>query len=98
VDINALYEFALPILVITILAALTKAFACAAGALFAKLPLHDSLLIGVGMIPRGEVALIVASIGLTSGILTAAQYSIISAMALLTTFIVPLVLARMLKK
>jgi Kef-type K+ transport system membrane component KefB len=50
------------------------------------------------MIPRGEVALIVASIGLTSGILTAAQYSIISAMALLTTFIVPLVLARMLKK
>jgi Kef-type K+ transport system membrane component KefB len=39
--------------------------------------------------PRGEVALIIAAIGLSKGILNAQQYSIISAMALLTTLMVP---------
>ena len=47
------------------------------------------------MAPRGEVALIVASIGLTTAVLNPAQYSVISAMALLTTFIVPPLLSRL---
>ncbi|MDD5172200.1 MAG: cation:proton antiporter [Candidatus ainarchaeum sp.] len=98
VDVNALGAFAVPIVIITLLAFFSKAIACAIGSLWAKLPLHDSLLVGIGMVPRGEVALIVASIGLTSGVLTVAQYSIISAMALLTTFMVPPLLSRMLKK
>jgi Kef-type K+ transport system membrane component KefB len=97
-DVNALGMFAVPIAIITILAFFSKAIACGVGSLLAKLPLHDSLLVGVGMVPRGEVALIVASIGLTSGVLTVAQYSIISAMALLTTFVVPPMLSRMIKK
>jgi hypothetical protein len=44
------------------------------------------------------MALIIASIGLTSGVLGAAQYSIISAMALLSSFMVPPVLKRVLEK
>ena len=50
------------------------------------------------MVPRGEVALIIASLGLTSGVLGVAQYSVISAMALLSTFMVPPLLTRVLKK
>jgi len=97
-DVTALAMFAMPIIVITLLAILSKAMGCGLASLGAKLNAKDALLVGVGMVPRGEVALIIASIGFTAGILTTAQYSIISAMALLTTFIVPPLLAHLLKK
>ena len=98
VDVNALFEFAVPILIITALAFLSKMLACTGAALLAKLRMNEALAVGIGMVPRGEVALIVASIGLTTSVLTTEQYSIISAMALLTTFMVPPLLSRVLKK
>jgi len=98
VDVNALAEFAVPILVLSVLAILSKVIACGAASLWAKLSTKESLMIGIGMAPRGEVALIVASIGLTTNILSASQYSIISAMALLTTFAVPPLLGRLVKQ
>jgi len=65
--------------------------ACALGALGSKL---DWLSIGIGMIPRGEVGLIFASIGLTlvvSGepIVDSATYSAVVIMVMLTTLITP---------
>ncbi|MFQ5746653.1 MAG: cation:proton antiporter [Gemmatimonadota bacterium] len=50
------------------------------------------LLVGVGMIPRGEVGLIFASLGLSGGILSREVYSAILIMVILSTFIVPPVL------
>jgi Kef-type K+ transport system membrane component KefB len=44
------------------------------------------------MVPRGEVGLIFASIGLTAGILSGSVYSAILIMVILSTFIVPPVL------
>jgi Kef-type K+ transport system membrane component KefB len=98
VDINALSEFAVPIIILTIIAFITKVVACGAASLWAKLSARESLMVGIGMAPRGEVALIIASLGLTTGVLSTAQYSIISAMALLTTFVVPPLLGSLLKK
>lgn len=98
VDVNALFEFAVPILVLTAIAFVTKVVPCALAAMAASLKQNDALAVGVGMVPRGEVALIIASLGLSSGVLGAAQYSIISAMALLSTFMVPPLLSRLLKK
>jgi Kef-type K+ transport system membrane component KefB len=65
--------------------------ACALGALGAKL---DWLSIGIGMIPRGEVGLIFASIGLTlvvhgEHIIDAATYSAVVIMVMVTTLITP---------
>lgn len=97
VDVSSLAEFAVPILVLSAIALLSKAIACGAASLWAKLSTKEALMVGIGMAPRGEVALIVASIGLTTNILTAGQYSIISAMALITTFVVPPLLGRLLK-
>jgi len=77
---------------------LSKTIACAAAGVLAKLRIREALLVGVGMSPRGEVALIVASIGLSTSVLTSAEYSVISAMALLTTFVVPPMLTRILGK
>ena len=47
------------------------------------------LVVGVGMIPRGEVGLIFASIGLTRNIISSAEYAAIVAVVIITTFITP---------
>jgi Kef-type K+ transport system membrane component KefB len=52
--------------------------------------------IGVGMIPRGEVGLIFAQIGLTTKLLTTGLYSAVALMVMLTTFITPPLLRRLL--
>jgi Kef-type K+ transport system membrane component KefB len=52
--------------------------------------------IGVGMIPRGEVGLIFAQIGLSSRLLTTGLYSAVAVMVMLTTFITPPLLRRLL--
>jgi Kef-type K+ transport system membrane component KefB len=45
--------------------------------------------IGVGMIPRGEVGLIFAQMGLASKVFDAAMFSAIALMVMITTFIAP---------
>jgi Kef-type K+ transport system membrane component KefB len=54
------------------------------------------IVIGVGMIPRGEVGLIFATIGRSSGLIDAGLYSAVALMVMLTTFITPPLLRRLL--
>ncbi|BCA95005.1 sodium:proton antiporter [Legionella antarctica] len=49
----------------------------------------DRLLIGIGMLPRGEVGLIFASIGRTLGVISDNLFSAIVLMVIITTFIAP---------
>jgi Kef-type K+ transport system membrane component KefB len=49
----------------------------------------NKTLIGVGMIPRGEVGLIFAQTGLTAGVLNGGEYSALMLMVLVTTFLAP---------
>jgi len=53
-------------------------------------------LIGVGMVPRGEVGLIFAQTGLAAGVLNAGEYSALMLMVLVTTFMAPPLLRRLL--
>ncbi len=92
IDVGALVTFFIPIMVLSVLAILTKVIGCGGAALLAKLKSLDAAIVGFGMAPRGEVALIIASIGLTTKILAASEYSIIATMALLTTLVTPLLL------
>jgi Kef-type K+ transport system membrane component KefB len=55
-------------------------------------------LIGVGMIPRGEVGLIFAQTGLAAGVLTAGTFSALMLMVLVTTFMAPPLLRHMIAK
>jgi Kef-type K+ transport system membrane component KefB len=50
------------------------------------------LVIGVGMVPRGEVGIIVASLGQSAGVFSGTTYAIIIAMSLLTSIAAPPVL------
>jgi Kef-type K+ transport system membrane component KefB len=97
-DINALALFLVPILIISLLAILTKVIGCSGAALLAKLNRLEAATVGFGMAPRGEVALIVASIGLTTKILTSSEYSIIATMALVTTLVTPPILQELIKR
>lgn len=49
----------------------------------------DRLLIGIGMLPRGEVGLVFASIGRTLGVMSDQLFSAIVLMIIVTTFIAP---------
>ncbi|MBN2098534.1 MAG: cation:proton antiporter [Dehalococcoidia bacterium] len=80
------------ILALTAVAILTKVLGCGIPALLQRMSLRDSLTIGVGMVPRGEVAMIVALIGLSQGLIEQDTYAALILMSLLTTIIPPLVL------
>lgn len=52
----------------------------------------SSTLIGVGMMPRGEVGIIVALMGLSLGIIDQDLYSVVVAMSIITTVVAPPIL------
>ena len=58
----------------------------------------DSLTVGMGMVPRGEVAMIVALIGLNQSLITQETYAALILMSLITTVIPPLILRNWLFK
>jgi Kef-type K+ transport system membrane component KefB len=74
-------------LVITVLAIATKAVGCGLGA--GGLGLRSMAIVGVGMAPRGEVGLIVASIGQGTSALPPQIFSVVVVMSVLTTLVVP---------
>lgn len=77
---------------ITLAALVSKIIGCGLPALGGGLSARDSLAIGVGMTPRGEVAMIVALIGLEKGIVKQDVYVAIILMSLITTVVSPLAL------
>lgn len=69
------------------LAVITKVIGC--GGMALSLGKRSALFIGVGMVPRGEVGIIVASLGLRLGVLPVSLYGVLIAMSILTTLIAP---------
>jgi Kef-type K+ transport system membrane component KefB len=49
----------------------------------------DAMRIGVGMVPRGEVGMVVAQIGLTMGAIAQNIYAVVVFMAVATTIVAP---------
>jgi Kef-type K+ transport system membrane component KefB len=80
---------------ITVIAIASKLIGGFLGAL--GLGKRGALIVGVGMIPRGEVGVVVASLGLAAGVFSPRIYALIVAMSLLTAMITPPVLAILLR-
>jgi len=78
--------------VLLLIAIAGKVVGCGTGAAFSGLNRRDSLVVGVGMIPRGEVGLITASIGFTAGLVTRDVYAQAIILVLITTLITPALL------
>jgi Kef-type K+ transport system membrane component KefB len=91
-----LHEFSADLLiftlVLTLVAFFTKLVGCGFAAKLSGYKWKDSLAIGTGMAPRGEVAMIIALIGLNQGLVTQGEYTSIILMSLLTTIVLPFIL------
>ena len=71
------------------IAILGKLIGCYFPARLTGMKHSDALIVSAGMIPRGEVAMIVGLFGLTAGVLGQDLYGAILLMAIVTTLIVP---------
>ncbi len=83
------------LLVLTAVAVLTKLIGCFIAAKAQGLSTRDAAIIGVGMSPRGEVAMIVGLIGLDKHIINQETYAAIIFMSLLTTILAPVMLKQL---
>jgi Kef-type K+ transport system membrane component KefB len=77
-------------LVVLAAAIVTKLIGCGAGAL--SLGWNNVLKIGLGMVPRGEVGMVVAQIGLGMSVISTEVYGVVVFMAVATTLVTPLLL------
>lgn len=80
------------LIALTAIAVITKYLGCYFPAILQGLSHKDASIVGWGMTPRGEVAMIVALIGLNSGLIKQDIYVSLVMMSLLTTIITPMVL------
>ena len=76
-------------LVVTVLAVVGKIVGSGVPALLAGFDRKAAWRIGLGMLPRGEVALIMAGVGLSTGILEADLYGVAIIVTIITTALAP---------
>lgn len=79
---------------ITVIAALAKLVPAYLASRRALGP-REATVVGVGMVPRGEVGIVVASIGAAEGVVDAELFGVVVGMSILTTLVAPFVLRRL---
>lgn len=84
-------------IILVIVAILTKIGGAGFGALICKYDKYDALNIGIGMVSRGEVALIVAEKGHELGLIEESMFSPVILMVVVTTIFAPVLLKHTLR-
>ena len=79
-------------LVLVALAVVSKVLGCGLGARLGGCTLEESRAVGVGMVSRGEVGLIVATVGLQAGLIGDDVFAAAVIMVLATTLLTPVML------
>ena len=93
VDLGSIWTVIVPALVLVVLAIIGKIAGCYFPAkLFGKTSNTGGMIVGVGMVPRGEVGLIIAGAGLMTGAIGREIFGIAVAVSILTVLIVPTML------
>ena len=78
--------------VLVVIAIISKIIGCGLGAKLCHYSTKESLQVGVGMVSRGEVALIVASKGAALGLMSAVNFGPIVVVVVITTIVTPILL------
>ena len=89
VSFAGMTEYIWPIIWLSILAILTKLIGAGLGARASQFSWRSSLGIGAAMVSRGEVALIIAAIGLESTLLSQELFAALVVVVLITTIVTP---------
>src|SRR5204863_8387067 len=88
-NLSAFSSWSMALLALVILAAAVVSKFIGCGLAAWGLGKVDALRVGVGMIPRGEVGMVVAQIGLGFGIISQNVYGIVVFMSVATTIVAP---------
>ncbi|MCJ7503355.1 MAG: cation:proton antiporter [Acidobacteriia bacterium] len=98
VNLRTIYQPGILLMVgiVCLLAIVGKLVGCGLGAL--SLGFKNALCIGVGMVPRGEVGLIVAGVGLKLHTISPEVYTVVVMMSIVTTLFAPPVLRALLPR
>lgn len=86
-DVFRSWSVILLCLLVTLIAIATKLLGCGLGAI--NLGTRRAAQVGMGMVPRGEVGIIVAQIGLSLAVIGAELYGVVLFMAVATTLVAP---------
>ncbi len=77
------------LVVMVVVAVVTKVLGAGLGGRLAGLPARESLQLGVGMMSRGEVGLIVATLGVSEGLIGPQGFSVALVVVIVTTLLTP---------
>ena len=86
---DGILQTPLLVVVITVVAILTKLLGGGLGAVFGGLSRREALVVGAGMVSRGEVALVLAGAALSAGAINTTIFSALIVMTLVTTLMTP---------
>lgn len=89
INIDTLVEYALPVVIITLVTIFGKAFSSTIGALLSGQPLKQSVQTGMSLAQIGEFSFIIATLGMTLGVISEFLYPIVVAVSAITTFTTP---------
>lgn len=95
-DLSAIGTASWPALSLIAVAVFTKWVGGGLGARLGGCTWREAGAIGAGMVARGEVALVMAGLGRSNGLLTEASFAVVVMMTLATTLVTPLCLRLML--
>lgn len=98
VDFKAMGHLLVFGLVISGFAVVSKVFGCGIPALGVGFNRRGAFRIGMGMLPRGEVALIIAGVGLSTGVIGRDIFGVSIMMTLITTILAPIILVPAFRK
>lgn len=89
IDPQAIIEYGIPVMVITLLTLLGKLVSTTLGALLSGQPLKQSVQVGMSMAQIGEFAFIVATLGLSLGVISDFLFPVAVGVSAITTFTTP---------
>jgi len=99
VDTRLLWAGAVLAVILIVAAIIGKMVGCYIPARFAgKLSHTEGMIVGIGMVPRGEVGLIIAGAGLLAGAVTRDLFGAAVAVSVITTLVTPAMLKPFFKK
>lgn len=89
VDLNALVEYAVPILILSLVVIVGQSFLAIVGMLLSGQPLRTAMQSGFSLSQIGEFSFIIASLGISLGVMDKFLYPIVVAVSVVTTFTTP---------
>ena len=86
---NTLYEYALPVAILTFVTIIGQSISATAGALLSGNPLKQSIQTGMSLSQIGEFSFIIATLGTTLNVTSDFLYPVVVAVSAVTTFTTP---------